>query len=44
MAKRLPVGGIVFPSAVGIGFVKVPVMTPVTDVHEPEPKREWDAP
>src|SRR6267378_1076227 len=38
-AKRLPVGAIDLPSGVGIGLVKVPVMTPVTAVHVPEPKR-----
>jgi len=39
MAKRFPVGGIEVPSGRGIGLVKVPVMTPVTDVQAPEPKR-----
>ena len=39
IAKRLPVGGIDLPSAIGIGLENVPVMTPVTAVHVPEPKR-----
>src|SRR5881409_4443940 len=39
MANRLPVGAIVPPSGVGIGRVKVPVITPVTAVQLPEPNR-----
>src|SRR6266404_5812747 len=39
IAKRFPVGAIDLPSGVGIGFVNVPVITPVTAVHVPEPKR-----
>src|SRR5438094_1041819 len=39
MAKRLPVGAMVLPSPPGIGRVKVPVITPVTAVHVPDPKR-----
>jgi hypothetical protein len=31
--KRLPVGGIVLPRPVGIGFVKVPAMVPITHVQ-----------
>src|SRR2546425_9841360 len=33
----LPVGGIDLPSAVGIVFVKVPSITPMTLVHSPDP-------
>ena len=39
IAKRFPVGAMVLPSPAGIGRVNVPVMTPVTPVQEPEPKR-----
>src|SRR6185437_10722076 len=38
-AKRLPVGGMVLPSPIGIGWLNVPVMTPVAVVHDPAPKR-----
>src|SRR5207253_563472 len=38
-AKRLPVGATDLPSSVGIGLLKVPVMTPVTAVHLPDPQR-----
>lgn len=37
--KRLPVGWMNFPSPIGMGLVKVPVITPVTVVQDPEPKR-----
>src|ERR1022692_3051824 len=33
--KAFPVGGIVLPSPMGIGFVNVPSMTPITLVHSP---------
>src|SRR5258707_270929 len=36
--KDLPFGGI-GPLADGIGFVKVPSITPVTAVHSPSPRR-----
>src|SRR5712691_3050132 len=39
IANRFPVGAIVLPSPIGIGRVNVPVITPVTAVHVPEPKR-----
>src|SRR6266571_2791022 len=39
IAKRFPVGAMVLPSPAGIGRVNVPVITPVTAVHVPEPKR-----
>src|SRR5512143_3212934 len=32
-----PVGGIVLPSPIGIGLENVPDMTPVTQVHSPDP-------
>ena len=32
-----PVGGSVFPFPIGIGFVKVPSMTPITLVQSPAP-------
>ena len=35
--KGFPVGAIVLPSGVGIGRENVPVITPVTQVHSPEP-------
>src|SRR5712691_8193644 len=35
--NALPVGGIDLPSPVGIGFVKVPSITPMTLVQSPEP-------
>src|SRR6266545_3069064 len=39
IAKRFPVGAMVLPSPAGMGRVKVPVITPDTAVHVPEPKR-----
>ena len=39
IAKCLPVGGMTRPSGIGMGRVNVPVMTPVTAVQLPEPKR-----
>ena len=35
--KDFPVGGMDFPSGVGIGFVNVHVITPVTQVHSSVP-------
>jgi hypothetical protein len=39
IAKRLPVGWTNLPSPTGIGLVNVPVITPVTAVPLPDPKR-----
>lgn len=38
-ANRFPVGSMNFPPPIGMGLVKVPVITPVTDVQSPDPKR-----
>ena len=35
--EDFPVGGIDVPSGRGIGFVKVPSISPMTAVHSPDP-------
>jgi len=37
MENPLPVGWINFPSPIGMGLVKVPVMTPITEVYSSDP-------
>lgn len=37
MENFLPVGWINLPFPIGMGLVKVPVMTPITEVHSPDP-------